>query len=140
MTATARHITLPGMDETEEWCNSFILVPKPSGKVRLCLDPMRLNQELIRPVHRGPLLNDMFPKVNNAKCLSYRCKFWIFQIKARKEIITPHNVSIPFGQIQIQDCHLEQSSKGIFFKEKKMKNFIFTKGIWYCRWHFSCRM
>ena len=53
-----------------EWCNSFIVVPKPNGKVRLCLDPARLNQVLIRPVHRGPTLNDILPKLNNVKYLS----------------------------------------------------------------------
>ena len=53
-----------------EWSNSFILVPKPSGRLRLCLDPARLNQVLIRPVHRGPTLNDIFPKLNNVKYLS----------------------------------------------------------------------
>ena len=31
-------ITPLGMDETAEWCNSFVLVVKPKGKVRLCLD------------------------------------------------------------------------------------------------------
>ena len=31
-----------GMGETAEWCNIFVLVPKPNGKVRLCLDPARL--------------------------------------------------------------------------------------------------
>ena len=28
-----------GVDETAEWCNSFVLVPKANGKVWLCLDP-----------------------------------------------------------------------------------------------------
>ena len=41
------------VDETLEWCNSFVLVPKTNGKVRLCLDPVRLNQALIRPVQRS---------------------------------------------------------------------------------------
>ena len=59
-----------GIDEMAEWCNSFILIPKPNGKVRLCLDLVRLNQALIRPVHRGPTLNDIFPKLNNVKYLS----------------------------------------------------------------------
>ena len=40
-------ITPQGMDETVEWCNSFVLVPKFNGKVRLCLDPAGLNQTLI---------------------------------------------------------------------------------------------
>ena len=62
---------MQGMDETAEWCNSFVLVPKPNGKVRLCLDPVMLNQVLKRPVHRGPTLNDpIFPKLNNARYFS----------------------------------------------------------------------
>ena len=36
-------ITPLGIDKMVEWGNSFILVPKPNGKVRLCLDPARLN-------------------------------------------------------------------------------------------------
>ena len=47
-----------------------VLVPKANGKVRLYLDPAQLNQLLIRPVHRGPALNDILPKLNNAKYLS----------------------------------------------------------------------
>ena len=45
-------ITPLGVDELAEWCNSFVLVPKANGKVMLCLDPVRLNQALIRPIHK----------------------------------------------------------------------------------------
>ena len=41
-----------GVDKISEWCNSFELVPKANGKVRLCLDQACLNQVLIRPIHR----------------------------------------------------------------------------------------
>ena len=37
-------ITPLGVDKIAEWCNSFVLVPKANGKVRLCLDPARLNR------------------------------------------------------------------------------------------------
>ena len=47
-------IAAQGVDETAEWCNSFVLVPKANGRVMLCLDPAWLNQALIRPMHRGP--------------------------------------------------------------------------------------
>ena len=50
-----------GVDETAVWCNSFILVPKANGRVRFCLDLARLNQALIRSVHRGSTLGDIFP-------------------------------------------------------------------------------
>ena len=58
------------IDETVEWCNSFVLVPKANVKVRLCLDPASLNQALIRPVHRDPTLNDILPRLKNVKYMS----------------------------------------------------------------------
>ena len=60
-----------GVDETAEWCNSLVLVPKTKGKVKLYLDPARQNQALIRPMHRGPTLNDILPKLKNAWYLSH---------------------------------------------------------------------
>ena len=63
-------ITPLGVDEMAEWCNSFVQVPKANGKVTLCLDPAQLNQELIRPIHRGPTLNDILPKPNDVKYMS----------------------------------------------------------------------
>ena len=53
-----------------EWCNSFVLVPKANGKIRLCLNPDQLNQALIRPLHRGPTLKDILPKLNTVKYMS----------------------------------------------------------------------
>ena len=59
-----------GIDKTAEWCNCFALLLKPNGRVMLCLYVMWLNETLIWPVHRGPILNDIFPKLTNAKYLS----------------------------------------------------------------------
>ena len=59
-----------GTGKTREWCNSFVLVPIANGKVRLCLDPARLNLALTRPVHQGPTLNDILPKLNNVQYMS----------------------------------------------------------------------
>ena len=63
-------ITPLGVDEMAKWCISFVLVPEANGKVRLCLDPVRLNQVLIRLIHRGLTLNDILPKLNNVKYMS----------------------------------------------------------------------
>ena len=63
-------ITPLGINKTVEWCNSFVLVTKANGKVRLCLDPVRLNQVLIRPVDKGPMLNNILLRLNNVKYIS----------------------------------------------------------------------
>ena len=44
-------------------------MPKANGTVRVCLDSAQLNQVLLRLVHRGPTLNNILPKLNNAKYL-----------------------------------------------------------------------
>ena len=95
-------ITLLGMDVTAEWCNSFALVPKTNWKVKVCLDPARLNQALIRVVHRGLSLNDILLKLNNAQYHSLIDVFWLSQPKPRWKIIIPHNICTPIWQIQIQ--------------------------------------
>ena len=48
----------------------FCIGAKVNGKVRLCLDPARMNRALITLVHRGLTLNVIFPKLNNAQYLS----------------------------------------------------------------------
>ena len=58
-------ITPLGVDEMAEWCNSFVLVPKANGNIRLCLHPAQLYQALIRPIHRDPT-----PRLNNIKYMS----------------------------------------------------------------------
>ena len=39
----------PGMP-TPEWLNSFVIVKKPNGSLKVCLDPTDLNKSIIRPV------------------------------------------------------------------------------------------
>ena len=90
-----------GVNETSEWCNSFVLVPKANGKVRLCLDPAWLNQALIRPIHRGPILNDILPKLNNVIPFTYRCQLWVPQYKTRQQVFIPNNICLPIWKVQI---------------------------------------
>ena len=104
--------------EMVEWCNSLVLAQKPNGKVRLCLDPARLNQVLLRPVHRGPTLNDIFPKLNNVKYLL------LTDVSSGH-----HNVKLDEGSsylttflagIDTKDCHLEQHPQVICFSTRLM--------------------
>ena len=92
-------ITPLGIDETVEWCNSFVLVPKANGKVRLCLDPVRLNQALIGPVHRGPTLNDILPRLNNVQYMSIidlSLEYHNLKLDEKSSYLT--TFECPFGQ------------------------------------------
>ena len=58
-----------GIDETSKWHDSFTLVSKVKSKVRLCPDPGRLNKVLTIPVHIGPVLKDILPRLPDMKYL-----------------------------------------------------------------------
>ena len=94
-------ITPLGIDKLAEWCNSFVLVPKANGKVRLCLDLARLNQALIRPIHRGTTLNDILPKLNGVKYMSIidaSLGYYNLQLDTKSSYLT--TFARPFGRYQ----------------------------------------
>ena len=50
-----------------EWLNSFVIVKKPNGSLCICLDPMDLNKEIIRPVCNALTIDDVVHKLKSAK-------------------------------------------------------------------------
>ena len=58
-------LTPLGVDKMAQWYNCYVIVPKPNSTVYLCVDPARFSQALISPVHRGPTLDDILPKLTN---------------------------------------------------------------------------
>ena len=100
-----------------------MLVPKANGKVRLCLDLVRLNQVLIRPIQRGPTLNDILPKLSNAKCMSIidaSLGYHNLQLDTKSLYLTTfacpfgryHYKCLPFGAMPVGDmfqCKIDES-------------------------------
>ena len=110
-------------------------MPKPNGKVRLCLDPARLHKALRRPVHMGPTLNDIFPKLNNAQYLSFIdaiSGYHNLRIDKRSSYLTTS--ACQFGRFQCRRLLFGAAPSGDMFQRKIdeiLKNF--TLCIWYHR-------
>ena len=112
-------ITPPGVDEMMEWCNSFVLVPKANGKVRLCLDLARLNQALIRPIHRSPTLNKILPRLNNVKYMSIinaSSGYHNLQLDTKSSYLTAF--PCPFGRYQYKCLLFRAAPVGNMFQHK----------------------
>ena len=60
-----------GRDVSPEWLLSFVIIKKPSGAVRICLDPTDLNKEIIRPVCNAQTIDDVIDKLKHAKTLLF---------------------------------------------------------------------
>ena len=96
-------ITPLAVNETAEWCNSLVLVPKSNGRVRLCLEPAQLNQTLIRLLHRGPTLNNILKKLNLSKYLSIiNASFWYHSLKLEGRSSLHHEICMSIWEVHVQ--------------------------------------
>ena len=112
-------ITSLGLDEMAEWCNSFVLVPKVNSKVRLCIDLARLNQALIRPIPRGPALNDILPRLNNVKYMSIidvSLGYHNLQLDTKSSYLT--TFACPFGRYWYKCLPFRAAPVGNVFQHK----------------------
>ena len=115
-------ITPLGVDETAEWCNSFVLIPKANGKVGLCLDLARLNQAIIRPIHRGPTLNDILPRLNNVKYMSIidaSSGYHNLHLDTKSSYLM--TFTCPFGRYPYKHLLFGAAPGGNIFQHKSMK-------------------
>ena len=112
-------ITPLRVDEMAEWYNSFVLVPKANGKVRLCLDPARLNQALIRPILKGPTLNNILPRFNNVKympIIDVSLGYHNLQLDTKSSYLT--TFACPFGRYQYKCLPFGAAPVGNMFQCK----------------------
>ena len=56
-----------GCDVSPEWLNSFVIVKKPNGSLRICLEPTDLNKDIIRSVCNTQTMDDVVHKLKDTK-------------------------------------------------------------------------
>ncbi|CAC5389581.1 unnamed protein product [Mytilus coruscus] len=61
-----RQVLIP-VTVPSKWVSQMAVVRKPNGKLRICVDPQPLNTALIREHYKLPTLDDILPKLANAK-------------------------------------------------------------------------
>ena len=53
------------IDEPSPWCAGMV-VPKPSGKVRICADMKPLNENVMREFHPFPAVDEILAQLSDA--------------------------------------------------------------------------
>ena len=117
-----------------------MLVPKANERVRFCLDPAWLNQVLIRPVHRGPTLKDILPKLINTRYLScIHVSSGYHNLKLDEKLSYLMTFTCHFGSYRYKRLLLGAVLAGDMFQRKMMeylKNYLMYSVllmISYCR-------
>ena len=74
------------VEEPTEWCAGMVVVPKPKGKVRICVDLTQLNPSVCRECHPLPVVEQTLTQIAGAQVFSKldaNSGFW--QIPLAKE-------------------------------------------------------
>ena len=102
------------VDQPTDWVNSVVYVTKPSGELRICLDPKDLNTCVRRPHHYTQVLEDILPQLQGASVftiLDARSGYWNVKLDDESKLLTTFNTPygrycfrrLPCGLISAQD-------------------------------------
>ena len=90
---------LEPVTEPTEWVSQMAIVHKNNGKLRICIDPQPLNSALQREHYRLPVLDDVLPKLKNAKVFSkldVKEAYWHVRLDEQSSKLT--TMITPFGR------------------------------------------
>ncbi|XP_063233061.1 uncharacterized protein K02A2.6-like [Bacillus rossius redtenbacheri] len=79
------------VDEPTEWLNPIVVVKKPSGELRVCLDPQPLNNAILREHCRLPTLEEVTLKMQGSQyfsTLDANKGFWQIQLTEESSKLT----------------------------------------------------
>ncbi len=87
------------VDTPTDWVSSLLVVKKPSGRLRICIDPKPLNKALKRCHYPLPVMEDILPEIAEAKVFS-KCDlkdgFWHVVLDEDSSYLTTFGT--PFGR------------------------------------------
>ena len=82
-----------------EWISATVVVMKPDGRVRLCIDPKPLNKALKRNHFPTPTIDDILPELSKARLFSVcdaRNGFWHVELDESSSYLT--TFATPWGR------------------------------------------
>ena len=83
------------------WISALLVVTKPNGKIRICIDPKPLNRALHRNHYPMPTIEDVIPDLKNAKVFSTvdaKDAFWHVLLDEESSKLTTFQT--PFGKFR----------------------------------------
>ena len=95
-------------------------MPKPSGKVRICVDMKPLNKNVTREFHPLPAIDETLAQLSGARIftkLDGNAGFW--QIPLAKESRPPTTFITPFGRYQFNALSFGITSAPELFQKRK---------------------
>ena len=107
------------VDTPSDWVNSLVIVEKPDGTLRICLDPRELNKSIKREHYQIPTLEDIQAKLNGANYFtSLDCSAGYWQVKLSEDSSMLTTFNTPFGRYRFLRMPFGISSAQEVFQKK----------------------
>ena len=101
------------INEATDCCHNLVLVQKPNGKLRVCLDPCTINKALRFNIHNAHTFQDIVSNlgtVSKVSKIDTNSGFWTLPMNEESQLLTTFNtpwgqfcfIKMPFGLNQAQ--------------------------------------
>ena len=94
---------IESVEKPTDWVNALVIVSKPNGHLRICLDPRPLNKAIKRQHHRLPTAEEILSEVAGAQYFSKMdasSGYW--QVKVDDESSGLLIFGTPFGRYRFK--------------------------------------
>ncbi|XP_017304659.1 uncharacterized protein K02A2.6-like [Diaphorina citri] len=82
----------------KNWCSNMVVLEKPNKELRICIDPVDLNQHLVREFHLIPTIEEIKSRLSGKKVFSLvDLKQGFYQIPLHPKSTDLCTFSTPFG-------------------------------------------
>ena len=113
-----------------DWVSSLVVVEKPNGKLRICLDPRNLNKAIKREHYVIPSADDIINKFEGKQYFSeldLKEGFWQIVLDETSSELCTFNS--PFGRYKFNRFPFGVRSASEVFKKQKCKLFGDIPGV-----------
>ena len=118
------------ISEPTEWCAGIVVVPKPNGKIRICVDLTKLNESVCRERHVLPAVDHVLAQLSGATVFSKldtNSGFW--QIRLAEESCKLTTFITPMGRYCFNRLPFGITSAPEHFQRKMSQMLEGQKGV-----------
>ena len=118
------------VDNPTDWCAGMVVVPKPNGNIRICVDLTKLNNSVRRERHILPSVEQILAQIGDSTIFSKldaNAGFW--QVKLSKESALLTTFITPYGRFCFNRLPFGITSAPEFFQKQMSKILIGLDGV-----------
>ena len=118
------------VNQPTEWCSGMVVVPKPNGSVRICVDLTNLNKNVQRERHILPSVEQTLAQIGGAKVFSKldaNSGFWQVELSHDSSLLT--TFITPFGRFCFKRLPFGITSAPEYFQRKMSDILSGLKGV-----------